>query len=83
MEKNVSLDLQILFNLAIGAAIAAFGWFFRQTWDNQKLLAEDLKKIEVNLPLNYVRRDEFGDAIKEVKEMFTYIRNKLDEKADK
>jgi hypothetical protein len=82
-ERAMTLDLQILFNLAAGAAIAAFGWFFRQLWDTQKRILDDMKQIEVNLPINYVRRDEFFDTMREIKEMLIRISDKLDGKADK
>lgn len=63
--------------------IAAAGWFFRQVWDNQKAMAADLKRIEVALPLNYIRRDEFVETMREIKEMLRHISDKLDNKADK
>jgi hypothetical protein len=83
MENSMTLDLQILFNLAVGAAIAAFGWFFRQLWDGQKAITKDIKDIEVNMPTNYVRRGEFQETMREIRAMFTHISDKLDGKADK
>lgn len=80
---SMTLDLQILFNIAAAAIMAAIGWFFRQQWDAQKSLAKDLKDIEVSLPIHYVRRDEFAQTMQEIKTMLTHIRDKLDGKADK
>lgn len=79
----MTLDLQILFNLAVAAGIAAIGWFFRQLWDAQKVLAKDIKDIEINMPTNYVRRGEFQETMREIREMFARISDKLDGKADK
>ena len=75
--------MQILFNMLIGVGMAAFGWFFRQLWDTQKTIAENMKEIEVNLPIQYVRRDEFTENMREIKEMLIRISDKLDGKADK
>lgn len=83
MGQAMTLDFQILFNLVVGAVLAAIGWFFRELWDDQKQLAKDLKEIEVNMPINYVRRDEFADTMREIKDTLNYIRDKLDGKVDK
>jgi hypothetical protein len=77
------IDLQALFNLIAGAAITVIGWFFKNQWDGQRELAKDLKEIEINLPLQYVRRDEYTQTMLEIKSMFSRISDKLDMKADK
>jgi hypothetical protein len=41
------------------------------------------QKIEIALPTNYVRKDEFSDGVKEIKEMLGKIFDRLDNKADK
>lgn len=79
----MELNLQILFNLAVGAILAAAGWFFRQLWDAMKDLRKDLHTIEKNLPVTYIRREEFTEILREIKEMFNKINDKLDNKADK
>lgn len=77
------LDLQVLFNIIAGAAITAIGWFFRTQWEAQRDLARDLRIIEVNLPLNYVRRDEHNQTMVEIKTALNKINDKLDGKVDK
>lgn len=77
------IDLQALFNLLAGAAIAAMGWFFRTQWNDVRDLAKDIRAIEINLPLNYVRRDEYQQTMQEIRNMFEKIKDRLDEKADK
>lgn len=83
MEIAMSLDFQILFNIAISAVFMTGGWFFRQLWDAVKELRRDLHTIEKDMPINYIRRDEFSESIKEIKEMLNKISDKLDNKADK
>lgn len=81
--SQMVIDLQALFNLIAGAAITVIGWFFKNQWDGQRELAKDLKEIEINLPLQYVRRDEYTQTMLEIKSMFSRISDKLDMKADK
>ena len=77
------MDFQTLINFCAGAAVAVFGWFARELWVAVKDLKEDIHKIEVELPSHYLRKDEFAEAMKEVKEMLGKIFDKLDDKADK
>jgi hypothetical protein len=81
------MDMQSLLNIAAGSAIAVGGWFARQLWDTVQKLKEDVHQIEVDLPHNYVRRDEFRDVLKEIRDIQTEIFRKIDdlrkEKVDK
>lgn len=73
------IDYQGIINLAGGATLAIIGWFARQIWDAVKELRRDLHKIEVDLPRNYVRRDDLG----EIKSLIQKIFDRLDQKVDK
>ncbi len=77
------MDTQTLVNICAGAVLAVLGWFARVLWEAVSALREDLHKLEVDLPSNYIRRDEFQDGMKEIKEMLGKIFDKLDGKADK
>jgi len=77
------MDFQTVINLCAGTAVAVFGWFARELWVAVKELKEDIHKIEVELPSHYLRKDEFAEGMKEIKEMLGKIFDKLDEKADK
>ena len=81
------MDHQSIINVAAGVIMTGLGWFARQLWDAVKELREDLHKLETNLPSTYLRRDEFRDGIKEIKdilnEMFRKIDDIRDRKADK
>ena len=77
------MDAQTLVNIGAGAVLAVLGWFARVLWEAVTALREDLHRLEVDLPSNYIRRDEFQDGMKEIKEMLGKIFDKLDGKADK
>lgn len=77
------MDTQTMINVALGVLLAVAGWFCRQIWDAVKELRDDLHRIEVDLPSHYIRRDEFSEGMREIKEMLGKIFEKLDAKADK
>ena len=77
------MDMQHVLNFAIGGTLAAFGWFARQLWDAVAALREDIRLIERDLPVNYVRKDDFVDAMRRVEDMLGKIFDKLDGKVDK
>jgi len=53
------MDTQTLINIAAGIIIAGMGWLARELWGAVKELRKDLHTIEVALPSNYIRKDEF------------------------
>jgi hypothetical protein len=59
---------QSLINWVFASAGAAFGWVLKVVWDAIQELKKDIRQIERDLPEVYVRRDDFKDAIKEMKE---------------
>lgn len=83
MAVGAKMDHQTIINIVLGVLIAVAGWFSRQVWDAVKELREDIHQIEVDLPSHYIRRDEFHDGIREIKDMLGKIFEKLDGKADK
>ena len=81
------MDTQTLINFALGALLAIIGWLARQLWEAVERLKADLHQIEVDLPSRYVRREEFSEALKEIKDLCRQIFDKVDSmeqrKADK
>jgi hypothetical protein len=77
------MDLQHVLNFAIGAVLAALGWFARQLWDAVAALRDDIRTLERDLPVYYVRKDDFVDAMRRVEDMLGKIFDKLDGKVDK
>jgi len=77
------VDHQIIINAILGILLALVGWFARQVWDAVKELQREIRDIEVDLPRNYIRRDEFIDNMRDIKEMLGKIFDRLDNKVDK
>jgi len=77
------MDWQNLINLVGGAALAVIGWFARQLWDAVQKLKSDMSRLELSISDNYVKKDDFKDGIKELKDMLGKIFDKLDDKADR
>jgi hypothetical protein len=83
LEAAVEIDLQILFNIGVGLFFSVGGWFFRQLWDAVAKLRADLHAIEKDLPVVYVRKEDFTEIMREIRGMFEKIHDKLDGKVDK
>lgn len=77
------MDLQTIINLLAGILIGLVAWAARELWSAVKQLRKDLQRLEVLLPSNYVRKDEFAEGMKEIKGMLEKIYDRLDNKADK
>lgn len=81
------MDTQFLFNIFAGLAIGVGGWLARQLWDSVQKLKDDVHQIEKDLPIQYIRKDEFRDVLKEIRDIQSEIFRKIDdlrkEKADK
>lgn len=77
------MDHQTIINIAAGAVLSALGWFARQIWEAVQELRRDISQIEIDLPNHYVKKDDFTQGMKELKEMLTRIFDKLDGKMDK
>lgn len=77
------MDMQTLINVVAGGALAAVGWFARQMWGAVNELRADLSKLREELPSRYVAKDDFRDAVQELKSLLIDINHKLDRKADK
>jgi len=79
----MKMDTQFVINILGGIVIGGVGWAARELWAAVKSLREDVKRIEVALPTNYVQKNEFSDNLKEIKEICRQIFDKLDNKQDK
>lgn len=79
----MKMDSQSLINLLGGAALAVGGWFARVIWEAVVDLRKDLHEIEIDLPKNYVRRDEYSSTMMRIEDMFQRIFDKIDGKVDK
>lgn len=70
------MDQQIL-NWVFGAFGACVGWILKVLWDAIDDLKTDLRAIERNLPEVYVRKDDFKDAVQEIKTEMREMRNDM------
>jgi hypothetical protein len=77
------MDTQTLINLGGAIIIAGMGWLARELWGAVKELRKDLHIIEVALPSHYIRKDEFQEGVKELKDICRQIFERLENKADK
>ena len=74
---------QSIINMVFGAILAVSGWFFRMLWEAVQALKADLHRIEVDMPISYVRKDDLDKRMEHIETMFQRIYDKLDGKADK
>lgn len=59
---------QIIFNWAIAVVGFLGGWILKVIWDAIVRLQEDLKKMDDKMHEDFVRRDDFKDAVREIKD---------------
>ena len=85
---------QVIFNWAVAVAGAFGGWILKIIWDAIVKLQDDLQKMDVKMHEDFVRRDDFKEAVNEIKNdmksgfaktdnMLGLIFKKLDGKEDK
>jgi len=72
------MDMQGVINLVISTGIAAIGWFAKALWDAVSELRKDVHQIEVDLPSHYLRRDEFQEGIRQIREDIQIVFKKID-----
>lgn len=76
-------DFQSYLNWGGGAALSALGWFARQMWDAVKSLKIDLESLRLDLAKNYLPKEEYKETLREIRDMFRHISDKLEQKVDK
>ncbi len=59
---------QIVFNWAVALAGAFGGWILKVIWDAILELKKDLRQMDAKMHEDFVRRDDFKDAVKEIKD---------------
>jgi len=73
------MDLQVLFNIAVGMAGFFGGWILNNISRSIDKLDQDVRAM----PLTYVTQNHYQRDIDEVKGMLRLIFERLDDKADK
>ena len=74
---------QEIFNIVLSVGSVLGGWLLKTIWDSIRDLKQEIRELAVEVHQDFARRDDFKDAIKEVKDMLVRIFDKLDDKADK
>jgi hypothetical protein len=69
---------QTLFNWVVGVCGFLGGWVLKVIWDAIKELKTDIRQIERDLPEVYVRKDDFKEAVREIKQDMKDGFNKID-----
>jgi hypothetical protein len=77
------MEHQTLINIAGGVTLSIVGWLARELWGAVKELRDDIHRIEIDLPKNYVARVDLDSRMKHIEDMFQRIYDKLDEKANR
>ncbi len=62
---------------------AAVGWILKVVWDAVTDLKQDVKQIERDLPEVYVRKDDFREAVREIRETMKELRTDMKAGFDK
>jgi hypothetical protein len=77
------MDVQNTINLIGGAVISVLGWFARELWEEVKNLKDEVMEMERDILSNHVRRDDYKQDMREIKDLLGKIFDKLENKADK
>ena len=77
------MDGQTLIDLVGGAVLACIGWWCRQIWDSVQMLKDDVKQIEIDLPTNYVKKNDMTVRFDRIEVLLDKLYEKLEQKADK
>ena len=78
-----NMEFQPIFNLIGGALLCAIGWWCLEIWDSVKKHKENIQRIEVDLPKNYVSKPDIETRLDKIDQVLERIFDKLDEKVDK
>ena len=88
------LEGQTAFNVLVAFSGAAGGWILKMIWDAVSELRRDMKELNREVNQDFVRREDFREAIaevktdmkegfKEVKELLSNLFDRVNGKADK
>jgi len=77
------MENQQLFNLIIAMSGALGGWMLKVIWDAIRDLKQEVREVSQTMHNDFVRREDFSEAVKRIEYMCERIFDKLDNKADK
>ena len=74
---------QVVFNWAVAIAGFCGGWILKIIWDAIQEPKKDLRVMDTKMHEDFVRRDDFKEAIKDVKEDMTSLKQDMKDGFDK
>jgi uncharacterized protein YoxC len=77
------VDLQVAFNVVAMAFMAVCGYVVKSIHLAVQQLADDMKKLEKELPATYARKDDLNLMLADIKGALIRIEEKLDGKVDR
>ncbi len=77
------MEIIELFQVLLSVGLAAVGWFARMLWSAVSELKDDLAKLKQDLPIAYVRKDDFREFRQSVIDCLHRIEELVAKKQDK
>lgn len=77
------MDWQHVINVGAGGVLAVIGWFARQLWDAVKALQEDMKRLEISIADNYVKKADMTQMKSDINVRFDRVEHLLDKVYEK
>jgi len=77
------MENQQLFNLIITVCGVLAGWMLKIIWDAIQDLKDEIRDLGKEVHADFVRREDFSDAVKRIEVMCGKIFDRLENKADK
>ena len=77
------MDYQQIIETILAALGVLGAWVLNTLWNGIKHLESEMKELNREFNQEFVRREDFKEAIRDLKDMLSKIFDRLDSKADK
>jgi hypothetical protein len=77
------MDYQVLWNVFSGITIGLLAAIIKEVWSAIQDQRTNIASLREDLPKTYITKDDFKDAVNELKNLLIAIDAKLDRKVDK
>lgn len=77
------MEMAEVLQVVLSVGLAAVGWFARVLWGAVSELKDDLAKLKQELPVHYIRKDDFKEFKQSVIECLHRIEELISKKQDK
>jgi hypothetical protein len=77
------MEMQGIINLAGFIIIGVVGFLYKDNAFKLRTLEDKIHRSEVDMPTNYVRKDELSSHLNRIEAMLNKIFERLEQKADK